>query len=136
MDNQVQTYNDGNGSQGIVMQRHDELTRLFGKYAISNEAIESYIDKNGDSQPGLLDMTPRVKVETLDGEVVNFPGLRPDMLPFPVPNINEHAVDADSKQVTDRLRAENADLAEKQRQLEERLDALYAERAGADTASS
>ncbi len=119
MDNEIVQYNDGNGSRGIVMKRHDELSRLFARYAIENESIDSLVQK-----------TPNVSVETLNGDKVTFPGLRPDMLPFPAPKIDKQAVDTDSKRMVDQLREENEQMRERQAQLEERMDAMIAQREG------
>lgn len=119
MDNEVVRYNDGNGSRGIIMERHNELARLFGRYAIENESISD-----------LCVATPDVAVTTLAGQKVIFPGLRPDMLPFPVPLVDDHKVDTDAKQMIDRVAAENEELREQIRVTNERMDALVANREG------
>lgn len=122
MDNEVVNFNDGNGSKGIVMERHSELSRLFGRYAIENENLDALVGK-----------TPNVSCETLNGERVVFPGLRPDMLPFPVPQVDERKIDVDAKQVMDRLAADNDDLREQVRLTNERMDQLLSAREGVTT---
>lgn len=131
MDNEVVVFNDGNGSRGIIMERHNELSRLFGKYAVENERLDdTWDEKTQKMEPGLLTMTPDVVCETMNGQHVTFPGLRPDMLPFPVPQVDEKNINVDTTKVLDRLAAENDELREQNRINTERLDALYAEREG------
>jgi hypothetical protein len=123
MDNEVVTYNDGNGSQGIIMERHSEISRLFGKYAVENESLDDLVSK-----------TPDVTVTTLNGDKVIFPGLRPDMLPFPNPgNDGGVKVNTDTTQMFDRLAAENEEMREQLRVTNERMDAVLASKAGVDT---
>lgn len=119
MDNETVAFNDGNGSKGIIMERHAEISRLFGRYAIENENLDSLVAK-----------TPNVSCETLNGQRVVFPGLRPDMLPFPVPQVDERKIDVDQKQITDRLAAENEEMREQLRLTNERMDAVLAAREG------
>lgn len=113
MEGQVVKYNDGQGSKGIVMERYAELSRLFARYAVEQENIDELVSR-----------APRVRVETLSGQKVIFPSSRPDMLPFPVPMIDERAVNSDTTRMIDSVAAENAELRDRAATLEERLDQM------------
>jgi len=133
MDNEVQKYNDGNGGQGLVMQRSFELDRLFARYAILGSHLDDSKDpKTGEVILGLLSKTPRVSVETLTGERVVFPATNPDMIPMPLQNIDERNLRTDTTQALDKLEAENAEMRESLAKLESTLDALVREREGTD----
>ncbi len=130
MEEEVQRYNDGNGNRGIVMQRSFEMDRLFSRYAVLGSHVDDSKDKDGKTVLGLLSKTPRVEVETLNGERVVFPATRPDMLPFPLHNVDERRVRSDTTQALDKLEAENADMRESLADLNNRLEALVREREG------
>ena len=131
MDNEVQKYNDGNGTQGIVMQRHFELDRLFSRYAVLGSHLEDTVNpKNGEPVLGLLSKTPHVEVETLNGERVVFPAIRPDMLPFPLHNVDERKINTDTVKVMDKLAAENEEMRASLDDLTNRLDAMTRVREG------
>jgi hypothetical protein len=87
-------------------------------------------DKDGSVIPGLLFKTPHVEVETLNGERVVFPAFRPDMLPFPVPNVDERRVRSDTISALDKLESENADMREALAEMNKRLDAEIRKREG------
>lgn len=122
-DDEVVRYNDGNGTRGIVMRRHEELSRGFARYAVENESIDV-----------LQSRAPNVAVETLNGQRVVFPFQRPDMLPFPVPMVDEKnlAKPVDSATI-DRINADNEELREQIGRLTERLDAELKRREGVDS---
>ena len=122
MDGQVQTFSDGDGNKGIVMDRHWELMRLFARYAVENDTLDDLVDK-----------APKVSVETLSGQAVGFPSQRPDMLPWPTPQVNPFAVNADTTKMIDQVVAENQDLRNELERLEGRMDAALALREGVDT---
>ena len=131
MDEEVQKYNDGNGNQGIVMQRSFEMDRLFSRYAVLGSHLEDTKDeKTGKMVPGLLAKTPHVDVETLNGERVVFPATRPDMLPFPLHSVDERRVRSDTTQALDKLESENAEMRSSLEDLNSRLEALVREREG------
>jgi hypothetical protein len=106
-------YNDGNGSMGVVMERYAELTRLFARYGIEQENIDL-----------LVAVAPKVRIETLSGQKVHFPSQRPDMLPFPVPMVDDRAVNSDPSRMIDSVAAENAELRERVSSYENRLDEM------------
>ena len=108
MDNKVVTFNDGQGNRGICLQRYDELSRLFARYAVKEENIDELVAK-----------APKVHVETLTGQKVSFPCQRPDMLPYPVPMVDDRAVNSDTTRMIDTVAAENAELRERLDRLEQ-----------------
>lgn len=131
MEGEVQKYNDGNGSQGIVMQRSFEMERLFARYAVLGSHLQDTKDpKTGATILGLLAKTPHVAVETLNGERVIFPASRPDMLPFPLHNVDERNIRTDTTQALDKLESENAEMRASLEDLTNRLDAMTREREG------
>lgn len=136
-DNAVTDFNDGNGGKGIVMTRHAELSRLFAIYAIEGENLESWTDqKTGETKPGLVDKTPRVRVETLAGQPVRFPGQNPNMLPLPAMVVDEHKVNSDTTRMIDAVAAENEQLRDRVAALETFLQGEVERRAGVDPAAS
>jgi hypothetical protein len=130
MEQEVQRYNDGNGNQGIVMQRSFEMDRLFARYAVHGSHLDDSKDKEGNIVLGLLSKVPHVDVETLNGERVVFPATRPDMLPLPLHSVDERRVRADTTQALDKLEAENAEMRQSLDELNDRLEALVREREG------
>jgi hypothetical protein len=130
MERESQRYNDGNGNQGVVMSREFEMDRLFTRYAVLGSHINDTKDKDGSIIPGLLFKTPHVEVETLNGERVVFPAFRPDMLPFPIANVNEHRVRSDTISALDKLESENAEMREALNTLNERLTTEIRKREG------
>ena len=122
MDNSLVKYSDGQGNKGIVMDRHAEITRLFALYAIENEDIDK-----------MVTAAPRVTVKTLSGQVVRFPSQLPDMLPWPAPLIDDHAVNSDTSRMIDAVAAENSELRDSIARLEARLDKEIAGREGTTT---
>ena len=132
LDGERQKFNDGQGTQGIIMERYDELRRGFAKYGIANERIEGVTLSNGEYQTGLVDVTPRVEVETLQGVRIQFPFLKPDMTALPIINIDAKRVDSDSLRMNQELQAENDELRERQDRLEETVQALLAQREAAE----
>jgi hypothetical protein len=122
MEGQLVKYSDGNGNKGIVMDRYAELSRLFGRYAVENENIDSLVEK-----------APKVEVKTLAGQTVRFPSQMPDMAPWPTPNVNPLAVNADTTKMIDAVAAENEDLRSSIKRLEERLDKAITNREGVDS---
>jgi hypothetical protein len=121
MENQIVKYSDGDGNKGIVMDRYNEITRLFAMYSVQNENLDELVDK-----------APKVTVRTLHGQMVRFPTQKPDMLPFPVTFIDEHSVNSDTMQITDRLAAENNEFRERIADLESKLDRAIQTREGVD----
>lgn len=121
MDGQVQTFSDGDGNKGIVMDRHWELMRLFARYAVENDTLDELVEK-----------APKIHVETLTGQAVQFPSQRPDMMPWPTPQVNPYAVNADTTKMIDQVTAENAELRDNLARLEERMDAELALREGVE----
>jgi hypothetical protein len=132
MEGSYQRYNDGNGNKGVVMERSFEMERLFSRYAVLGSHLEDTVDKDGKKVLGLLSKTPHVEVETLNGERVIFPATRPDMLPFPLPNVDERNIRTDTTQALDKLEAENADMRESLNELNDKLDAMVRQREGVD----
>jgi hypothetical protein len=130
MEREVQKYNDGNGNQGIVMERSFEMDRLFSRYAVLGSHLDDTKDKEGQIVLGLLSKTPHVEVETLNGERVVFPASRPDMLPFPIANVDERRVRSDTTQALDKLESENADMRSALEEMNKRLDAEIRKREG------
>ncbi len=134
MDEEVQRYTDGNGNSGIVMQRAFEMDRLFARYAVLGSHLHDTKDpKTGQVVSGLLAKTPHVEVETLNGERVIFPASRPDMLPFPLHNVDERNIRTDTTQALDKLEAENAEMRSALTDLNDKLDHLVREREGVET---
>jgi len=115
-------YNDGNGDRGVILKRHDQLSGLFGRYAIRAESIEM-----------LMEAAPKLSVYTLSDQRVVFPAMRPDMLPYPAPNVQEHRVDSSSRAITDRLEAENEELRSRMARYEAMLEQIVDKREGLDT---
>lgn len=113
MEAAVTPYNDGQGEKGIVMERYAELTRLFARYGVEQENLDELVRR-----------APTCMVETLSGQKVVFPSQRPDMLPFPVPLVDDHAVNADTTRMIDNVAAENAELRERSALQEDRLNDL------------
>lgn len=130
MEEEVQRYNDGAGNQGIVMQRAFELDRLFSRYAVLGSHLQDTRDKDGGTTRGLLSKTPHVEVKTLNGERVVFPATRPDMLPFPLHNVDERKINTDTVKVMDKLAAENEEMRASLDDLTNRLDAMTRVREG------
>ena len=118
-DNALTKFSDGDGNKGIVMDRHAEITRLFAIYAIENEDMDK-----------LVEAAPHVEVETLTGQRINFPVQRPDMLPYPVTLIDDHAVNSDTTRMIDQVAAENAELRTRMEELETRLHQEISAREG------
>lgn len=121
-DDIVTKYMDGDGNKGIVMARYAELSRLFARYAIEDQSLDA-----------LVIAAPKVEVKTLTGQPVTFPCQRPDMLPWPTPMVDPHAVNSDTSQMIDRVAAENAELRDQIATLEKRMDTVLATREGVDT---
>jgi hypothetical protein len=131
-DQAVTKFNDGNGGKGLVMTRYDEISRLMAVYAIEGENLETWRDRDGVQKPGLLDRVPVVRVKTLSGQRVIFPGQKPDMLPLPAMNEEEHPVNNDQTKRTDALAAENEELRTRIENLESFLQGEVEKRAGVD----
>lgn len=122
MDGQLVTYSDGDGNKGVVMDRNWELMRLFARYAVENDILDD-----------LVEVAPKITVKTLTGQVVRFPSQMPDMMPWPTPQVNPFAVNADTTKMIDQVTAENAELRNQVDRLEARMDAALALREGVDT---
>ncbi len=121
VDNASVKYSDGQGNMGMVMDRHAEISRLYALYAIEGENMDE-----------LTMRAPRVRVETLAGQTIRFPSQLPDMLPFPVQLIDDHAVHSDSTRRMDELAAENMEYRDRIAVLEERMDRALASKEGVD----
>lgn len=119
MDNEAQPYNDGNGNKGVVMSRQFELDRLFGRYAIVTLLVDDLVDK-----------TPRIEVETLNGDPVSFPATHPDMLPMPLHNVDDKNVRSDLSKSLDKLESENQEMREALVAMNDKLDQMVREREG------
>ena len=132
MDEEVQKYNDGNGNQGIVMQRSFEMDRLFSRYAVLGSHLHDTKDKDGNIVYGLLHKTPHVEVETLNGERVVFPATRPDMEPFPLHSVDQRNIRVDTTRAIDKLENENAEMRQSLEELNNRLEGLVREREGVE----
>jgi hypothetical protein len=130
MENEVQKYNDGNGGQGVVMQRSFEMDRLFSRYAVLGSHLDDKRDADGKVTEGLLTKTPRVEIETLNGQRVAFPGTNPDMDPLPVQSVDERKINTDTVKMLDKLESENADMRASLAEMNDRMDALVREREG------
>jgi hypothetical protein len=131
MENQTIKFNDGNGNRGQILERHYYLSQLFGRYAIENEAMEDYNDpRTGERKPGLVTRAPNVSCETLDGVKITFPVSRPDMLPLPVVQEDEHPIDVDAKKKSDQQEARIGDLESQIQKTNQLIDKLLAEREG------
>ena len=115
-------YSDGQGNMGIVMDRHAEISRLYALYAIEGENMDALTMK-----------APKVRVETMAGKTVRFPSQLPDMLPFPVQLIDDHAVHSDSTRRMDELAAENMEYRDRIAVLEDRMDRALASKEGVET---
>src|SRR5208282_2658792 len=131
MESEFQRYNDGNGGQGVVMQRSFELDRLFCRYAVLGSHLDDQRDpKTGEVTAGLLSKTPRIECETLNGERVIFPASHPDMDPLPVHNIDERKITTDTVKALSKLESENSEMRESLAELNQRLDNMVREREG------
>jgi hypothetical protein len=119
MDNQLVKFSDGQGNRGIVMDRYAEITRLFAMYAIENENMDD-----------LVRAAPKISAKTLSGQAVRFPSQLPDMLAWPAPMIDPHAVNSDTSRMIDAVAAENEDMRERIALLEARLDESMKSREG------
>jgi len=135
-DQAVTAFNDGNGNKGLVMDRYSEMSRLMAIYAIEGENLETWIDRDGTRKPGLLDRIPRVRIETLAGQSVRFPGQNPNMLPLPAMVVDEHKINADTTKMIDAVASENEELRGRIEQLESFLQGEVARRAGVDPEGS
>ena len=122
MDGNLVTFADGDGNKGVVMDRHWELMRLFARYTVENDILDDLVER-----------APKVEVRTLAGQLVSFPSQRPDMQPWPTPQVNPFAVNADTTKMIDSVVAENAELRSQIDRLETRMDAALATREGVDT---
>ena len=122
MDGKVQTFSDADNNRGVVMDRHWELMRLYARYAVENDILDDLVAK-----------APKVEVRTLAGQLVTFPSQRPDMQPWPTPQVNPHAVNADTTKMIDSVVAENAELRSQIDRLESRMDDALAQREGVST---
>jgi hypothetical protein len=131
-DNAVTKYADGQGDKGIVLRRHDEITRLFAIYGIRNERIsESGTNPHtGEFEPSLVEMAPKVRVTTLNDVSVTFPASQPDMHPFPVQNLDPLAVTSDQSRVNAQMSAENEEMRARLERMEGLLEATMREREG------
>ncbi len=119
MDNSLVKFSDGQGNKGIVMDRYTELTRLFAMYAIENESMDDLVKR-----------APKITAKTLKGQVVRFPSQMPDMLPFPVMLVDDHAINSDTTKMIDAVAAENQELRDSIARLEDRLDKEISGREG------
>jgi hypothetical protein len=63
---------------------------------------------------------------------VTFPIQNPDMMAWPTPDVNPMRVNSDTSRMIDQVAAENAELRENQRILEDRIDRILATREGVD----
>lgn len=131
MENEVQKYNDGQGGSGVVMQRSFEMERLFSRYAVLGSHLDDNVDPNtGKPVLGLLSKTPRIAVETLNGDHVQFPGSHPDMTPLPLHSVDEFKINVDTVKALDKLQSENSDMRAAIEELNSRLDAEVRSREG------
>lgn len=119
MDNQLVKFSDAEGTRGIIMDRHAEITRLFAIYSVENENLDELVTK-----------APKVEVRTLSGQMVRFPSQMPDMLPWPAPQVDPFHINSDTSRMIDEVAAQNEDLRGKIAQLEARLDDEVARREG------
>jgi hypothetical protein len=122
MDGQLVKYSDGAGNKGVVMDRQWYMMRLFGRYAVENDIEDDLVEK-----------APKVEVRTLAGQLVTFPCQRPDMLPWPTPQVDPFSVNADTTKMIDNVAAENQELRDQIARLEARMDGVLAMREGVDT---
>lgn len=121
VDGMLVKYQDASGNKGLVMPRYSEIQRLCARYAIENENIDD-----------LVMASPKLRVYTNQGQAVTFPIQNPDMMAWPTPDVNPMRVNSDTSRMIDQVAAENAELRENQRILEDRIDRILATREGVD----
>lgn len=112
------TFRSEDGSHGVIEARYHTLMRLCARYQIENEDLHS-----------LVDFCPKVRVTTMNGDPITFPGQNPEADAWPIPNVPEPGREAPIS-VTEAVaesRAEAAQLrdqvAQLQRLVDERLSA-------------
>jgi hypothetical protein len=129
-------YNDGTNrpqGRGVIVKRYEELCRLFARYGICNEAIESYTDpQTGARMPGLVDVAPRLRVRTMSGVAITFPVLDPHMDALPIVAVDPRNARTSSLKMFEALEADNADLRKMLGEQQQLLQRLLDAKAGAE----
>lgn len=128
-DSGARPQNGAKGGQPYIPERYEELNRMFAMYGVREERLTDFVkilpDGKEERIPGLQSLVPKVTVRTMAGQLIRFPAQAPEATPYPVPNPTKQ-VGADVNRMFSQLEAEKDALAEKVRQLEQRMDAQYA----------
>lgn len=129
-------FDDGYGQHGIILERYDELKRLFAYYGVQQERISDFTflegPRKGEKILGLTSLVPKLRITTLEGYPVQFPAYDAEMLPFPVNTASSKAVNSDVSRMMDELQAENQHLHDRVSELESRIDRILQATAGTE----